>query len=80
MGRDYKIRRSKNEVAVDILRVAMNGATKTHIIYDTKLNYIVVQKYLEMLIEKELIKQENRRFITTAKGKTFQQMAMELKL
>jgi len=33
MGRSCKIRRSKNEVAVDILRVAMNGATKTHIIY-----------------------------------------------
>jgi predicted transcriptional regulator len=58
----------------------MSGATKTRIIYDTKLNYVVVQKYLEMLIEKEFIRQENGRFITTAKGKTFQQTAMELKL
>ncbi len=74
------MRRSKNEVAVDILRVAMKGATKTHIIYETKLNFTVVQRYLEMLKEKELIRQEDKLFITTNKGKTFQEIAKELKL
>jgi predicted transcriptional regulator len=74
------MRRSKDEVALDILRVAMKGATKTHIIYETKLNFTVVQRYLEMLKEKELIRQENKLFITTNKGKTFQEIAKELKL
>ena len=74
------MRRSKNEVAVDILRVAMKGATKTHIIYETKLNFKIAQKYLEILKEKELIRQENKLFITTNKGKTFQEIAKEIKL
>jgi predicted transcriptional regulator len=74
------MRRSKNDVAVDILRVAMKGATKTHIIYETKLNYTVVHKYLEMLKEKELIRLEDKLFITTNKGKFFQEVAKQLKL
>ena len=74
------MRRSKNEVAVDILRVAMKGATKTHIIYETKLNFTVVQKYIEMLNEKELIRRENGIFITTDKGKVFQEIASKLKI
>jgi len=74
------MRRSKNEVAVDILRVAMKGATKTHIIYETKLNFTITQKYLVLLKEKELIRQENGLFVTTNKGKVFQEMAKELKL
>jgi predicted transcriptional regulator len=73
-------RRSRTDIAVDILRVAMNGAKKTHIVYEVNLNFNIAQKYLEMLNEKELIKQENGLFITTNKGKVFQEMAKELKL
>ncbi|MDQ1251909.1 MAG: hypothetical protein QG646_1020, partial [Euryarchaeota archaeon] len=72
--------RSRTDIAVDILRVAMNGAKKTHIVYEVNLNFNIAQKYLEMLNEKELIKQENGLFITTNKGKVFQEMAKELKL
>ena len=73
-------RRSRTDIAVDILRVAMNGAKKTHIVYEVNLNFNIAQKYLEMLREKELIRQENGLFITTDKGKVFQEMAKELKL
>jgi predicted transcriptional regulator len=73
-------RRSRTDIAVDILRVAMNGAKKTHIVYEVNLNFNIAQKYLEMLKEKELIKHENGVFITTDKGKVFQEMAKELKL
>ena len=58
----------------------MKGATKTHIIYETKLNFTVVQKYIEMLNEKELIRRENGIFITTDKGKVFQEIASQLKI
>ncbi|MGV8078292.1 MAG: winged helix-turn-helix domain-containing protein [Methanosarcina sp.] len=58
----------------------MNGAKKTHILYEANLNFNIAQKYLEMLNEKELIRHENGLFITTNKGKVFQKMAMELKL
>jgi len=74
------LRRSRNEIAVDILKVTMKGATKTHIIYSTKLNFTITQKYLVLLKEKELIRQENGLFITTNKGKVFQEMAQELKI
>jgi predicted transcriptional regulator len=74
------MRRSTNDIAVDILRAAMNGATKTHIICEVNLNFNIAQKYLEMLNEKELIRHENGLFITTNKGKVFQEMAKELKL
>jgi predicted transcriptional regulator len=73
-------RRSRTDIAVDILRVAMNGAKKTHIVYEVNLNFNIAQKYLEMLNEKELIRQENGLFITTNKGKVFQETAKQLKL
>jgi predicted transcriptional regulator len=79
-GRVGIMRRSRTDIAVDILRVAMKGASKTHLIYETKLNFNIAQKYLEMLGEKELIRHENGLFITTDKGKVYQAMAMELKL
>jgi predicted transcriptional regulator len=58
----------------------MNGAKKTHILYEVNLNFNVAQKYLEMLNEKELIVHENGLFITKVKGKFFQEMAKDLKL
>jgi predicted transcriptional regulator len=73
-------RRSRTDIAVDILKVAMNGAKKTHIVYAVNLNFNITQKYLEMLNEKELIRRENGLFITTDKGKVFQEMAKEIKL
>jgi predicted transcriptional regulator len=73
-------RRSRNDIAVDILRVSMNGAKKTHIVYGANLNFNITHKYLEMLKEKELIRHENGLFITTDKGKVFQAMAKEFKL
>ncbi len=58
----------------------MNGARKSNILSEANLNFNIVQKYLEMLNEKELIRHENGFFITTNKGKIFQKMASELKL
>ena len=74
------MRRSRNDIVIDILRVAMNGAKKTHIVYEANLNSSIAKKYLEMLNEKELTRQENGLIITTDKGKFFQKMAKELKL
>ncbi|MDD4331849.1 MAG: winged helix-turn-helix domain-containing protein [Methanosarcinaceae archaeon] len=38
-------RRSRTDIAVDILRVANNGAKKTHIVYEVNLNFNIAQKY-----------------------------------
>lgn len=73
-------RRSKNDIAADILRVAINGANKTYIVHKANVNFNIAQKYLEMLKDKELIRQENRLFTTTNRGIIYQEMAKELKL
>lgn len=58
----------------------MNGVKKTHIVYEANLNFNVARQYLEILKEKGLIKQENGLFITTEKGRVFQETAKELRL
>ncbi|MCC4771009.1 hypothetical protein FXV91_12755 [Methanosarcina sp. DH2] len=73
-------RRSRTDIAVDILKIANNGAKKTHIVYEVNLNFNIARKYLEMLKEKELIRHENGLFITTDKGKIFQELATKIKL
>lgn len=74
------MRRSTNDIAADILKAAMNGSTKTHIISEVNLNFNIAQKYLELLNEKGLIRQENGLFVTTKKGKIFHEIAKEFKL
>ena len=74
------MRRSRIDIAVDILRVAINGAKKTHIVYEVNLNFNIAQKYLEMLKEKELIRYDNGLFVTADKGKIFQKMAKGIKI
>ena len=56
------------------------GQRKLILYTEVNLNFNIAQKYLEMLNEKELIRHENGLFITTDKGKVFQEMAKELKL
>ena len=58
----------------------MQGANKTHIVNEANINFNIASKYLEMLKEKELIRRENGSFITTDKGKLFQETAKKLKL
>jgi hypothetical protein len=41
----------------------MNGAKKTHVIYEANLNFNIAAKYLETLKDKELITHENDLFI-----------------
>jgi predicted transcriptional regulator len=73
-------RRSRNDIAVEILKVAIDGVKKTRIVYAVNLNFLIVDKYLEMLKDKELIMHENGLFTTTDKGKVYHEMAKELKL
>jgi predicted transcriptional regulator len=58
----------------------MKGVRKTHIVHDANVNFNIASEYLEMLNEKELISHENGVFMTTDKGKVFQEIAKELKL
>ncbi len=64
-------RRSDIEISADILKVALHGAKKSHIVYRANLNFEVVKKYLKRLNESGLINFPsigNRIFKTTSKG------------
>lgn len=65
---------------MEILRAASEGAKKTHIVYRANLNFEVANRYLDLLKEKGLIEQKGNLYVTTEKGKEFQQIAGELGL
>jgi predicted transcriptional regulator len=50
--------RSRTDIIAMILRAAINGATKTRIMYGAYLSYAQVKEYLSFLIEKNLIMYE----------------------
>ncbi|TQD23478.1 winged helix-turn-helix domain-containing protein [Methanolobus vulcani] len=79
MGSGY-IRRSRTAISVEILKTALEGAKKTHIVYSANLNFDMVNRYLEMLEEKGLIERKGNLYVTTSKGKEFQEIAKELGL
>lgn len=72
--------RSRTDIAVDILKVAMKGSNKSRIVCEANVNFNIATRYLEMLKDKELIMQEKGLFITTDKGKVFHEVAKEFKL
>ncbi len=67
--------RSRVEIIADILRVTLDGALKTHIMYKCNLSYKLLQQYLAETIEAGLISSEGskKQFITTKKGEEFLQ-------
>jgi predicted transcriptional regulator len=50
--------RSRTDIIAMILRAALNGATKTRIMYGAYLSYAQVKEYLSFLIERNLIAYE----------------------
>ncbi|WP_242492603.1 winged helix-turn-helix domain-containing protein [Methanolobus psychrotolerans] len=74
------IRRSRLDITVAILKIAMNGAKKTQIVYGANLNSTIANKYLASLEEKELIEQNGNIFVTTDKGRIYRGMANELEI
>lgn len=65
------MRRNNLDIYRDILKVAMEGAMKTHIVYQANLNFKVLKKYLGELLEKGLIVKGGRLYYATAAGSMF---------
>ncbi len=64
-------RRNNIEIYSEILRIAKDGARKSHIVYRANLNSKVVEKYLDSLKSSGLItgpRADRRLFSTTEKG------------
>jgi len=65
------VRRNSLDICADILRVSKDGAKKTHLVYNANLNFNIVKKYMNELLENELLKQNGDRFYQTEKGARF---------
>jgi predicted transcriptional regulator len=65
--------RGRLDIIADILRVASGNAKKTQIMYEAKLSYKVLIKYLTEVSEALLINFEYERqcYMLTAKGREF---------
>lgn len=50
--------RSRTDIIAMVLRAAVNGATKTRIMYGAYLSYAQVKEYLNFLMEKNLVSYE----------------------
>lgn len=61
---------------VDILKIALNGAGKTEIVYKANLNFKQAQKYLDFLRGKGVLtidvsRRGKKKYRTTEKGRAF---------
>lgn len=67
------MRRNDLDIRADILRTAMEGARKTHIVYKANLNFKIVKKYLANLIGEKLLEigEDDRFYFTTGRGKSW---------
>ena len=72
------MRRSQADICADILRVASNGAKKSHIVYKANLNFRIVKGYIQTLIMGGLLAAEEDKFYSTEKGNEFLKKYKEL--
>jgi len=61
------------EIVKDMLCVATHKCKKTQILYDAHLNYLLLEKYLSILLENKLIETEDSFYYITSKGQSFLQ-------
>lgn len=72
--------RSRTEIASQILEAAINGSTKTKIMYKSFLSYEQLKDYLQTLIENRLIEcnQAEQIYTTTNKGHKFMKIYRQM--
>jgi predicted transcriptional regulator len=65
--------RSRTEIIAMILQAAMNGATKTRLMYSAYLSYAQVQEYIHFLKERRLIsfEENSQEYKLTEQGLRF---------
>ncbi len=71
--------RDSIEILAKILSIANPEAKTTQILYGANLSYSLLQKYVGILMESELLKKDGNVFYRTEKGLDFVVKYMELK-
>ena len=54
-----------------ILELAHQGILKTHIMYRANLSHDQLNKYLDILLTRQLLQQDESLYVTTARGHEF---------
>ncbi|MBU4139994.1 MAG: winged helix-turn-helix domain-containing protein [Euryarchaeota archaeon] len=72
------MRRSRIDIIIDVLEVAVMGVNKTAVVYRTNLNFKLAEKYLDLLQKQGFVENTVNKYKTTDKGKIFLQKAKEL--
>ena len=68
----YRKRRSDLDISAEILYLANEGGVgKTVIVNQANLNFVIINRYLSNLLERELIKVDGKIYETTDKGIDF---------
>jgi len=73
--------RSRIQIAADILEIAKNGSRKTKIMYLGNLSFDLLRKYLDMLVNYDLIEvrgDSEKSYVATEKGQRFLEDYREL--
>jgi len=66
------VNRDRHDITFEILRKSTSGKKKTELMREVGLSYTQSKKYLNILVEKELlVMDEKRLFKTTSKGLEF---------
>jgi len=65
------VNRNWLDICADLVRVARGGAKKTHLVYQANLNFMMIKRYLALLIEGGLIVEEPPYYTTTERGEEF---------
>jgi len=55
------VRRTRFDIIIDILKVSLEGANKTKIVYGANLNFKLAQEYIDFMIEAKLLEQEDHK-------------------
>ena len=63
--------RSRLEIISDMLEAVEDGAKKTHIMYKANLSYSLLNKYLEVTNDADLLFLKNDIYVVSEKGKMF---------
>ncbi len=65
------MKRNNLDICADILKVSRGGAKKTHLVYKANLNFKIVKRYLDHLVDSEFLESDEGVFYLTEKGSQF---------
>jgi len=65
------MKRNNFEIYADVLKVARSPQRKTHLVYKANLNFGIVNKYINYLVEKGWLRKDDKFYSTTEEGEEF---------